>query len=260
MKPKDSVPSPYRWAGQLLSKVGGRLLLIEALLILLLFVPVYCMLASVAELLLYAVGEVLFWAVLISAVTTLLLLAVTFFLVLPMLLGLFCISARLFRGEHVVLADLFEAFSSRARYREALNAGRATFVGGALLYVLLSALGFAFERLLPQAPLNGVLCAIALGGICLCFYLFFPFLGKRVFRFATGKERKGRTYSAGLRTRARFLPWILLGLVTFGILLLADVLPRMLTACFAQLKNDIKEDGTAPSLSDKSSHPPIRGR
>ncbi len=238
----------YARAGTRLWESGGRLLLIEALLLLLLLLPAYFMISGVTSLLLMLVGEEMIGVVVVSAISALFTLAYSFFVSVPLLMGLFRLSHCLALGAEVSLSCLFYAFSARSRYRECLLAGRAVFVGGAALYLFITLAYLVLCVFLPIGDLGTSLFLPIAAAFVLLGYLFLPTCFVAL-RRALGREDSAR---AGLSLRLSFLPWILLGLATFGILLLLDVLPRLLIAAAAPLDVcDIKEDGTSPSFSDK---------
>lgn len=237
--------SAYARAGRLLYESGARLLIIEALLILLLPIPVYFTLSGVSSLLLSFVRGSLVGVAVIAALSSLAEIAFSFFVTVPLVCGLFYLSHRIASGKDASLADLFYPFSTRARYRKALSTGKSLLLGCAIVYLVAILVWYAFYLYLPKLLVCAYFCVSA---VILSGYLLLP-----LFFFAVRREY-GRAGGAlvGLRLRLSFLPWILLGLLTVGVLLLADVLPRLLVVSFEPLhSNDIMEDGTTPSLRDK---------
>lgn len=236
----------YARAGKCLRESGGRLLLIEALLLLLLLLPVYFAVSGVALIFLELVGAGMLGVALISGAAAIVLLAYSFFVGVPMVLGLLFIAHSLSLGREASLSELFLAFSSRARYKAALLEGRALFAGCALIYFLVSLLYLVLYPFLMSADVYRYLFAALVLAVLLLGYLFLPMTFHGI-RRTTG--RRGGAIR-GLILRLRFLPMILLGVATLGILLLCDVLPRLLVASAAPL-DAIKADGTLPPPSDK---------
>lgn len=230
-------------AGEVLSQKSNRLKLIEGL--------VFC----AAPVLLTVVLAELFEniaALTIAQGTTRMVAAIGFncilallhlFLTLPLLFGLLEMAERMTEGEYVSLVDLFEPFSVGKRYRRALGVAFRWFwtVGILILVEVLTAVFF-------RATMNGRIWLVFLEAVLavaeVIFWFFFVMrrfvtlsfvISRRMplsdARRATGKmarySRKG-----GLIWLLCWIPWILLGFLTVGILLLADVLPRMCVSYF----------------------------
>lgn len=244
--------SIYARSGRALYECGGRLLLVEMLLLVLLLVPAYSLPLSAAALLTVSLGTSELLQILILSGTVLFLLLISLFLTTPLVMGLFFAAGRLASGKTAVLGDLFHAFSSWRRYGRALRAGKRFFLLTSLLVLLLFGGAFVIDSFLSEGMIALLLPVSAFPLGIVAAYFFVPLFGNSAMRFSDTDGWRKCTYGEGLRFRAHFFLWILLGVLTFGILLLADVLPRMLIAYFEErTPNDIKEDGTAPSLSDK---------
>ena len=226
-----------RDARELLGRNGNRLLLIEALAVLLLFFAMYSLLCTVFSALLHFVlggpwSVGLAWTVFYAV-----LFALTLLLTLPTVLGIFQMAKQMYDGEETVLADLFYFFSSGERYRRAIRLARRFCILLFLLLISSEALYLLFSLFLPPTIPYALLCgiliaALVLGWLMLVFtrfpLLFFALSGEK-----TAEERSvGRSdcLFCGMRFLLRFLPGILLGLVSFGVLLLIDTLPKMLVA------------------------------
>ena len=238
----------YLQAGRLLYKSHGRLLLIEALLLLLLLLPAYYLFYEINTVLLSLMWRSALAVAAISALAAVATLAYSFFVVVPFFCGLLRLSHRLARGKEASLGDLFYAFSSRKCYYEAQSLGRSIFLSGALLYLVLFACYLWLYPFLLMGVLPLELFAVFAAAVLLLGYFFLPltYVG---LRHALGRAGGARR---GLALRLAFLPWLLLGLATCGILLLFDVLPRLLILSAAPLdSNAIKGDEVILPLSDK---------
>lgn len=229
-----------RRAGEILSRRGNRLLLMEALIVLLLLIGV-CTTIS------YAFFALSMWAaqdavrsLLLAIVYVFVLAAMMLFLMLPMLYGLVFMACRMCADEETVLADLFQAFSSRTRYLRALRLGRAVFGWLLLIAAVILFTSFAFVLLLPPVLPVRLLCGVLTGmegvGGLMLLLRYYPVPWGIVHMeelpyhevCVLARQRVSDPLWHGWRYICGFLPWILLGLLSFGIFLLADVLPRML--------------------------------
>ncbi len=231
-------------AGELLSQNGYRLLLIEALAVCLLFVSMYVLLdyAHKALLLLFETWN---WAATLTVTLfSLSLLTVTLFLVFPTLTGLCRMAERIHHDEKPVLADLFYFFATRERY--ALSLAISVRVLWRLTLVLTAARVTAVlctSFLMPEfwcLLLCAVLVSLELLGGIVWVLGEFPLL-YLCLRYGDDIEGEGERASQilyqspaqyAMRFLIGFLPQILLGLLTCGILLIADTIPRMLIAYF----------------------------
>ncbi len=244
-------------AGELLSHGGNRLLLIEAQSILLLLFSVYLMLSYSFSFFAITLLDELWIRVTVDFLFGLLLAAFAICLVLPLFFGLFFMAWRMACGEACTLSYLFVAFGDRSAYVRAIWGMRFLIVVGMLLSIGASALEFLFFADAPSAFWDAVTPILCLVFACLLsapFYL-------HVYEALTERERGSITPARRIRRAARFggifFPWLLLGLLTVGVLLIADVFPRMLIfyaldgsdACGAN--DDVSEDGSHPASCDK---------
>ena len=248
MKEKEFARGSFRAAnqraGELLSQNGNRLLLIEALAVTLLFVAVYLLLnyACMAALTLFEHWN--FAAHLTVTLFYLTLFAVTLFLVLPTVVGFCYLAERMQAGETPVLIDLFRFFESGERYVLALTvSGRLLWRLTAIVTVteVTQALCVAF---LPIGFPSVLLCAFLMSAEILLGIILllceFPMLHLCLRYGDDNEEMEERAMllleHCSVRHAARFflgfLPQILLGLLTCGVLLIADTLPRMSIAYF----------------------------
>ncbi|MBQ9132711.1 MAG: hypothetical protein IJX62_09635 [Clostridia bacterium] len=226
-------------AAQVLARRGNRLLMIECWMVVLLSVLLYQTLSNLSELvgMTGAWGVALLFAFALSA-------ALTLFFVLPLFLGMLGMAAGIVNGQEMCLAELFAPFASGRAYRRALGLSFALLWRGTLLFLVVACTYGLFVALTPGSWLGGLLCGVLIlaeltVGLLLCLRSFsmialayqYPQQPLREIRRRTAILRRAYP-SAGIRFFSGFLPWILLGLLTVGILLLADVLPRMCVAYF----------------------------
>ena len=250
MKPKNIKPPDFRElreeAGDVLAKDGNRLLLIEATVLSLVpFVTypfLYTAFSAVLQPLLY--NEAADWMVALVLVGFFLLLAaLTVFLTLPLLLGVLRMAWRMTEGEEVVLADLFSSFSTAKTYRRSLHLSARTFWRlGLLVAVVCLTCGIAvsaFERTVAVGLLCGfvVLLEVAVGVTLLLRQ--FPCLAVAIYEDTPMRDARRiarnltrRCCFGGLLFWLHFVPHLLLGLLTFGIFLIWEVLPRMCVSYF----------------------------
>ena len=226
-------------ADAILATGANRLLLIEAILIVCVFAAMFTAFYSALSLLLSAVlgGNTTLSPLLSYAVLLIYLVAVIFFAA-PVVLGLFRLTERMQAGDTPVLADLFYFLSSRKRYLRGL---RITWIGSLKLVTAIVAVDaihtFLNNQLadIPSFRPFGVL-AIALIIFLYVLWMLFPY-SKLYCMLKQGdapldKDAYLRAPHGGLRLLCFFLPWLLLGFVSIGLLLVLDVLPRMLLTYF----------------------------
>lgn len=235
----------YREAGQILGSRGNRLLLIEAILISLLTVMLYVFVCDTYMILLgfWIYGTELWLSLVLQILLGLLISALTLFFTLPLLIGLFGLAGNLESGHDAALADLFAPFSSSKSYRRALGFAWGAFwrLGLIVLCVILTCrVGVSFFE---GSLLAGLACGIAVAvevllGLWLCGKCF-----SSMFVAQTSDQpiKLARAYAKRMWRMCRtggalfvlgMLPRILLGLLTLGVLLLWDTLPRMTVVYF----------------------------
>ncbi len=156
---------------------------------------------------------------------------------LPLSVGVLWMAADMEAGRESDLRDVFRAFSSLAYYRRAVAVSWAV-LWRVLLLVVAESLIAALFALLPSGffvfLLQGLLMTVTLflwGILMLPAFFSVYFITDRVPREMQARMRP-LARSLGFRYWLGFLPWLLLSILTFCILLLADVLPRMLIAYF----------------------------
>lgn len=246
-KRKPDARGAYLAAGETLAVEGRRLLLIEAIIVCLIMVSVYVMLYQA-----FALFTAFFAATkqasdILMAVYYAAVGVLTLFVTLPLFLGLLRMAGKIESDETPVLADLFYYFSSKQHYRRALNLSFGGF--WRMLCVVLAAMATcgATVYFFPGELLAGFLCGVAvlieilvwlvlvLRGFAVYAVAFYDEVpiseARRIAHALAGRDRIG-----GLRFFFAYLPRILLGLLTFGVYLLWDVLPRMGVAYFSYCK------------------------
>ena len=210
-------------ADAILARGANRLLLIEAILIVCVFVALFISLESATALLLTTLTENELLSSLLPAVTSLICFVLGIFFAAPVVLGLFRLAEQMQAGEAPVLLDLFYYLSSRERYVQGL---RATWLGS-LKVVLMILIVDTVNILCPLAWLSGILKALVI--LLFTLWMLLPY-SKLYSRLRT--TDKPARIGGGLRLVWFFLPWLLLGLVSIGLLLVLDVFPRMLLTYF----------------------------
>lgn len=210
-------------ADAILARGANRLLLIEAILIVCVFVALFISLESATALLLTTLTENELLSSLLPALTSLIYFVLGIFFAAPAVLGLFRLAEQMQAGEDPVLLDLFYYLSNRKRYAQGL---RATWLGS-LKVVLMILIVDTVNILCPLAWLSGILKALVI--LLFTLWMLFPY-SKLYSRLRT--TDKPARIGGGLRLVWFFLPWLLLGLVSIGLLLVLDVFPRMLLTYF----------------------------
>lgn len=229
----------YRDAGDILSRRGSRILLVEAWCVGLILVPLYMLLFEACMLLpvpLFGMfdGVLLFW---IGAVL------LTLLLTLPYFSGILGLACALTRGEDAVLADVFAPFSSFRSYGKALWISFGIFWKLWLIFDLATGICYLTATHAPGNILAAILAALlviceVLLGFVLCLFRF-PYLYAAICDdegwHAARKKAKRMARACptgGVMFFLCYVPRIVLGVLTVGILLLADVLPRMCVSYF----------------------------
>lgn len=244
-KPSADFASAYREAGQILGSNGNRLLLIEAILISLLTVLLYVFLCDTYVILLgyWMYGTDLWLSVVLSVLLGVLISLLTLFFTIPLLIGLFGLAGDVEQGRACVLADLFSPFSSAKTYRRALALSWGAFWRLGLTVLAVSLTCHVGVLFFEGSLLAGLICGVAVAveilvGLWLCGKCFSSL---SVAHSSDVPIKDAREYAKGIWRMCRtggaifvlnLLPRILLGLLTLGVLLLWDTLPRMLVAYF----------------------------
>ncbi len=236
----------HRSAGEVLAANANRLRLIEACMIcavplMLLFLISSMLQGGVAELLSQALA-VRVWAVELAFGAFVLLFV--FFLLLPLFAGLLWMAARMEAGEETELPELFAPFSSGTAYRAALTSSWSVLwriglpiAGGIGIWQ-----GMAW--LFAGKPVGGVLAVLLMLPLLSLWLILIMggFWKPYVILLRTREHERMCPYarSMGFRFWLGWLPWLLLSWLTVGILLLADVLPRMLIS-YARLCRSLNQ-------------------
>lgn len=232
-----------RASSEELSRCGNRLLLLEALLLTILMCSLYAVLDGVFSVLSSLLPNTWLWALLLPLGRGCAMLLLSLFVLLPLLLGLFHMAYRMSCRQETVLAELFHSFSSPKAYGRALGlsfgfAWRMLL----LLSVVCGTYSLADALRLPLPAVVGVsLLLVAEGviGILLLsrsFYTLALSMREPTLSLTQCRRASRRMYRVfprrGVGFLLYFLPQLLLGLLTFGILLLMHTLPKMLIAYF----------------------------
>ena len=262
----QKIPTPKlshakRDASEILSERENRLRLIQGLLILMLFVPMYMILHAVYEgiLAILVSPDDAWMTALASSVYCIVLLLILTWITLPTLMGFLYMACEMARGEQSSLATMFRPFSAWKHYKEALLLAIFHMSGGCWLVLLLTWLHgflrpFLDARWMPMLTAAAILLGLILmlrgfAGTAKVYFWRSYALGVRM------RLRRMRAMRYGIVFFTRFLPDLLLGILSFGIFLLWDVLPRMAVAYFVYVRQiEDFEFGTEDKLppNDKS--------
>ncbi len=220
----------WRETTGLLAMRGNRLRMILAILIAataclpeLLFLQVYSAVLN-------TVGE----AAATTATTVWLAVSVTYLIgvLLPLFAGLFYLAGQMEAEEETVLADLFHAFTGARAYRSAFSCG--LYLGIPLAALLLTPSVITDRLAGTDGNLLQLLLA-ALLAVAADIVLLFLFFGWFAGPYRTVRREKPRMRHArrvGAWYWGRFLPHLLLSVLSLLIYLIADILPRMLILYF----------------------------
>lgn len=237
-----SVRDAQHTADALLSQHGNRLLLIEALILTVLMCSMFVMIDGLFDILAQMLPQEIALEILMAA-QALIQLLLLLFIILPLLVGLLRMAFVMTQEQETVLADLFHSFSSCRAYGRALGLSfgfvwRAGLVAFAVCgtYLLADRLPLPFIAIVGAALL---IVAEAFLGLLLLSRLFYTFalsMQEPTLRLSQCLKRSRqltkRFRLSGWGFFLHYLPQILLGLLTVGILLLAHTVPRMLLSYF----------------------------
>ncbi|MBE6633656.1 MAG: hypothetical protein E7620_04845 [Ruminococcaceae bacterium] len=154
---------------------------------------------------------------------------------LPLWVGALSMASRAESGEEIVLAEVFDGFSGGKRYRTSLAISWSVYWRVGIL-----AVGIRFLALVILGERGGLargillIIALALFGFLWSALAFRGFFGVYACLRPSPSVRKMLPYARSLAWGylLAYLPRLLLSLLTFGVLLLADTLPSMLVAYF----------------------------
>ncbi len=250
-----SVSESRRQAGAALERHESRLTLIGAILVMLPTVMLYVGMQSLSILLYHVLSKggtqrAELFTVLVLSLCLIAVIALTLLLTLPLVVGYLEMARRAWRGETVALADLFFAFSSVGRYARAIGiswyllwrAGLGLFVVGATAWIGFIGIGSIWSGLicigLVLIELSVLFCIFGRSFLSLAAALDRGVSIKEAKRFARGHTNL-RAAWAFFR---HFFFRVLLGLVTIGILLLWDTIPRMAVTYFGYAERILNEN------------------
>ena len=215
-------------ADAVLASGANRLLLIEAILIVCVFVALFFSLDSGMCLLLAMLTEDQFLSSLLYFAVSLLHCVLGIFFATPVVLGLFRLAEQMQAGNTPVLLDLFYYLSSGERYLHGLSITRIAIIKGLLMVLAANTIWY----LCPISWLCNLLIAAV---IILCtLWVLFPYSRLN----SLLKDSECPVQRGGLRFVCHFLPWLLLGFLSIGLLLVLDVFPRMLLTYFCDCNRD----------------------
>ena len=183
------------------------------------------------------------------------------FAVLPLLIGLSGMAAKMAKDASVSLAELFSPFSGGKAYRVALRSAFRFFWTVGLMILAVRGTLALFDLWIERSGVGiAVLAGFTVVGEVILWLVLamrqFPTLSLILFCGMTVRDARSRTRSMKKRARKgglvwllSFLPWILLGLLTFGILLLCDILPRMCISYFLY-SDQLTESVISPEVTN----------
>lgn len=173
----------------------------------------------------------------------------TLFVVAPLFYGIMMMAMRMARGENLPLSAVFDSFSDGRLYRRTVKLADEGVLGSSLVTAILYsvACGAVTPFLREGAPRVLTCVGIALVAIVILFCfesrrfwkmglaLSNPEMPLRAIRRDVKKARQKRRWTA-FPYWWFFLPRMLLGILTIGIYLLADVLPMMMLTYFCEFE------------------------
>ncbi|MBE6529081.1 MAG: hypothetical protein E7680_00545 [Ruminococcaceae bacterium] len=233
----------YREAGEILSRRSNRLKLVEGFLFLVTFFIFAFLLREACWQMALVLAVEQWEKVLLSIVGDLLFYGSLFLVVAPLFTGLLHMAVRMANDGDSFLIDLFYSFSSGKRYLRSLIVLFPLYWKFAVFCWFPGILYDAFAVIFGNAVvfvvvgnvvlwiLNVIWLLLALRGFVRLSFLLqwrMPLLAA----CRANRQIAGRSFSGGGRWWLCFLPRILLGFLTVGILLVADVIPRMLISYF----------------------------
>ena len=233
-------------AKEILSQNGNRLVLVCSFLVLLttaLFYRLLYLAFAVWLSLPFARGGPI--SLFLMGTYGLLLLVFTLLVVLPFCQGVLMMAGEMVSGKTVTIAAIFEPFCEKKTYFHCVQLA----IGLVWRCVCVGVLAFVGVDFLIPATVDlfwrNVILVLAI------FFIGILVIGSRfsLFYFTRGGERMPRRTAqrqsldffrihplSTLRYFVRFLPHILLGILTIGIYLLAQVLPLMVLTYFCECK------------------------
>lgn len=225
-------------SAEILAQNGNRLKLMGAWILGMIFVPLYMLLWQAMMLFptpLFGLDNTFCF--------TILAVLLTLFALMPYLYGILQMARLMASGEETVLADVFLPFSSPRAYGKALRVCFGVFWKLWLIFDIAAGVCYLTAMLAPSnlfaALIAGFLavCEVLLG-LVLCLFGYARLWAESQDGITWRKAAKDAREvfrscpAGGLWFFFAYIPRIALGLVTLGVLLLADVLPRMCVAYF----------------------------
>lgn len=226
-----------REAGNILERDANRLKLIQAIMISVTPLLLYLLFDSAFRLAIlprldYFSDPVPYVAVKVAYRLFLYLFAL--FVAFPLLTGPLQMAQRMVLEEDVYLPEVFGAFSSAHAYRRAIRISLPVLVRIGLLVEVEALVYRGFESLAHGNPFVMLIAVPAYLGVALLWMLLCMRGFWQTYVNMTGDRGAVRmrpyAFWAGWSYWIGFFPWLVLSLLTVGICLLADVLPRMLVA------------------------------
>ncbi len=241
--------SSHKRASAILAQNGTRLVLIEAIVLLIVAIALHLLVTEVFVLLAdFAVMEEMEWLVTVAMISMLLMLALlTVFVTLPLFIGFLRLAAEVEATGEARLTTLFFSFSGMRVYRRSLRLAWGFFAWGLLLALVIGITCGLVIGIFPGNILAGLLCGVAVLAEVAVFLFFlmraFPTLAiafdlrfsmrdtKRLMR-----SMRSHMSVSGWKFFLSWLPMLMLGALTFGLLTIWDTLPRMAVSYFCHVR------------------------
>jgi len=214
--------------GEILARDGNRLLLIEAQSILLLVIAAYVLATYAISLVLFMHHDAELIAGAVSIALAVIVPLLGGFFVLPLVFGLFYMAQRMIDGVPCTPADLFFAFRSRKSYSLAMWGTFDVFVIGMVLYLGVCSIGIWAPAILTDARILAALILLALLILAVASAPFYTRVYDALCPCVVVHPTPLCRARRALRLLVGHLPGILLGLLTVGVTLVADAIPRIL--------------------------------
>lgn len=242
--------SSHKRASEILETSGCRLVLIEAIVLLIVAAALHMVVIETAVTIAdigMAMGRQAMEEIVYPSMILLLLL-LGLLVDLPLFIGFLRLAAEIEATGEGRLTTLFSSFSGARIYRRSLRLAWGYFAWVVLLVVvaILSCAVVAVslsEQPLLTVAVGGVLVVAELALFLIPMMRAFPTLAIALdLRFSMRATRqrmrlmRERMPVSGWRFFLSWLPRILLGILTFGILLIWDTLPRMAVSYFVQVR------------------------
>ncbi len=217
-------------AGDILAQKGTRLVLCESILLMLAQIMVYLIIYNVFSLIAMRVSDpdvatlllipcLILWIVLAHLIT------------LPLLYSYFVLCKQAAMGKRIFLSELFLPFTSKENYKTLLLYANSAFWHWILAFDVIVVTMVAKELINSVLPSLVWIIPILFAVECVAFLFLNAFRFYALYELLFPEMQARGAFCASLRFWwSGGIWWVLLGLLTCGILLIADTLPRLSVA------------------------------